>query len=109
MPGGDGVLLTRGVGRKACGRYELRREQAGHAFLATADADLFLIVRYAPADREAEFGESLVERDQVAKALGVGQHSVAVKHECLGRRAGHALTRPCRCCRSGACGQRPYL
>jgi len=87
VPGGDGALLSRGVGRQARGRDELRREQAGQPIFAAADAELFCVVRDAPADREVKFGEHLVERDQVAVPLCVGQHPVAVEHQGPGRRA----------------------
>ncbi len=111
VPGGDGGLLPGGVGGQAGGGHELRGEQAGQPFLAAADAELLLVLRHAPADREAELGERLVERGQVAVALGVGQHPVAVEDEAPGarssRRAGHPVTRPGPRCRSGACGRRP--
>ena len=103
VPGRDDGPLALGVFGQAGLRDELGSEQAGHALLAAADQQLLTVLRDGPADGQAELLERLVERDEVAVPLGVGDNAVAVEDE----RAGHGPTPPCRRCRSGACARRP--
>ena len=81
VPGGDGGPLPLGVGGQPGRRDELGGEQAGQALLAAADEDLLLVLVDRPPDGQPELLEGLVERDQVAVQLGVGEHAVAVEDE----------------------------
>jgi hypothetical protein len=89
VPRGDGGLLVGGAGRQPGSGHELRREQAGQPLLAAADEDLLPVFVDAPADREPELGERLVEGDQVPVPLRVGQHSVTVEDEGACSTVGH--------------------
>src|SRR5262249_31477168 len=80
------------------GPYELRREQARHALLAAADLEPLGVLLLAPVHRQPDIGERLVERGQVAVALCVGEHAVAVEeergHDAAARLAGAFPRRP---------------
>ena len=81
MPRGHLGPLPCRVRGQAGRRHEFRREQAGQALLAAADADLLPVLGHAPAHREAELREGLVERGEVPVAFGVSQHPVAVEDQ----------------------------
>ena len=63
-------------------------EVAAHPLLAPADLEQDGVLLLGPAEREAQLLEGLVEGHEVAVALGVGQHAVAVEDQ----RPGHAVT-----------------
>ena len=81
VPAGDQVALLVGVGGQVRGLDEHGREHGREAFLAAADREQVPVLLLAPVDREAGLGERLVERGQVAVALGVGQDAVAVEDQ----------------------------
>src|SRR4029079_4302476 len=57
------------------------REVAAQPLLPAADLEQDRVLVLGPAEREAQLLEGLVEGDEVAVALGVGQHAVAVEDE----------------------------
>ena len=57
-------------------------EVAAHPLLAPTDLQQDGVLVLGPAEREAQLLEGLVEGDEVAVALGVGQHAVAVEDQC---------------------------
>src|ERR671916_452867 len=75
VPAGQHLALAVLVGGQPGRGDERRRQQTGHPLLAAADQQLLRVLVLAPPHRQAELGERLVERGQVAVALGVGEHA----------------------------------
>ena len=83
---GDDLLVELGPGPEV--DLGVRGEVAAHPLLAAADLEQTGVLLLGPAEREAQLLEGLVEGHEVAVALGVGQHAVAVEDQ----RPGHAVT-----------------
>src|SRR5690554_870141 len=84
VPAQDGLPpLILGV-RHVVDRAEvLVLAEAEHALLAAADLDLLGVLLQGPLPVDAVLAPHLVERNQVAVALSVGQNAVTVEDECV--------------------------
>ena len=81
VPCGEQRRLPGGILRQVVRPHEARRQLASHPLLAAADLELATIVLLGPVEWQPELAEGLVEGWQMAVALGVGEHAVAVEDE----------------------------
>ena len=81
VPAGDLGQLRVAIGRQACGRHELRRQEACHPLLAAGDQKLLAVLLLRPLHRQPELEERLVERREMAVPLCVRQDAVAIENE----------------------------